>query len=65
MSNYKKIPKDDRIDGKYVYVKVDGSPCKEIYEACFHDGEYSFIDNNEVFCREWNGEPTHYKLVNS
>lgn len=64
----KKIPKGycKKLDGKYVFVRVLGitKPVKEMYQATWDGGKWVFMDDNCVTCEEWNGQPTHYKLVN-
>lgn len=67
MANWKKITQKSDLDCKVVYVKVDGIECSDLYNAYWsHENDrWEFIDRNSVTCREWNGEPTHYRLVNS
>ena len=67
MANWKKITNKSKIGGM-VYVKTEGNVIRDdIYSPVFsHERDrWEFIDSNCVTCREWNGEPTHYKLVNT
>ena len=52
------------IDGKHVNLKVEGREVKNSYQATFDGEVWSFTDSNEVTCREWEGEPSHFRLVN-
>jgi hypothetical protein len=67
MGNWKKITDKSELEGKTVRLKVCGDcECDELYNAYWNNevNEWQFWDGNDVSCREWNGDPTHYKLVN-
>lgn len=66
MGNWKKITNESNLEGKIVVVKTEGKYIRDdLYEAYWSDENkrWEFMDHNSVTCREWNGEPTHYKLV--
>lgn len=67
MGNWKKINEKSDLEGKVVIIKVDNKhECDDYYDAYWSDdnNRWEFIDKNCVTCRECNGEPTHYKLLN-
>ena len=66
MQRYKKITDKSNLEDKQVFLKTEGGVFRDdIYSAYWSDDNkrWEFIDRNEVTCREWNGEPTHYIYV--
>ncbi len=61
------VTNKSKIEGKYVFLKIKGNlVAEQMYHATWdYEKQYwVFTDNNCVTFREWNGEPTHYKLIN-
>jgi hypothetical protein len=67
MGNWKKITRKSALEGKVVRVKVEGNyEPSEYYDAVwdYDEDKWVFIDKNDNYCHDWEGEPSHYKLVN-
>lgn len=63
----KRITNKSNLEGKVVHIRTDNKHDREdLYSAywSYDNKRWEFIDANSVTCREWNGEPTHYKLIN-
>ena len=66
MSYWKKISDNSDLEGLSVTVKTDGQHVRDNHYTAYWSGDnqrWEFEDKNGVTCREWNGEPTHYKLI--
>jgi hypothetical protein len=66
MQKWKKITSKSKLQGKVVSVKVEDYEPTEYYNAVwdYDNDKWVFIDRNDNYCEDLNGEPTHYKIIN-